>query len=172
MKAVSYYAIPVFVVVVLFVGFWKKMPVFHFFSEGAKDGLKSAVSILPTLIGLVTAVSMFKASGALDIISSALSGITELLHIPSQLFPLGMLRPISGSGAIAIVNDLFATYGPDSTIGKIASVMLGSSETTFYAAAIYFGAVHVKKTSYTIPVALLGDFLVVVVSAAIVYWLF
>lgn len=150
--------IPAFILITVIAGFIKRVPIFNCFTEGAKDGLKIMYTIAPTLIGLITAIGMLKASGALDLLTETLSPITELLGIPKEISPLFLLKPISGSGSLAMLNQIIADYGANSVIAKTAAVMTGSTETTFYCIAIYYGAVNIKKTGYTVPCALLGDF--------------
>ncbi len=151
------YAVPVTVCIIIIFGLIRKVPVFDSFVAGAKEGIASTVSILPSLIGLIMAVTMLKASGALDMFSSFIAPLAESIGLPPQTMPLALLRPISGSGSTAILTQIFADYGPDSFIGRVASVMMGSTETTFYAIAVYFGAVGIKKTRHAIPAALAAD---------------
>lgn len=156
---------PAVVLCIILFGFIRKVPVFDTFVSGAREGLRSTVSILPSLIGLIMAVSMLSASGALDLLSSFLAPAANLIGLPKQAMPLALIRPISGSGSTAVLARIFQDRGPDSFIGRVASVMSGSTETTFYAIAVYFGAVGIKKTRHTIPAALAADLTVCVVSA-------
>lgn len=126
---------------------------------GAADGLKLLISILPSLILLLTAVSMLRASGAIDILSQFLSPVFRFFGIPPETAMLVLVRPISGSAALAIGADLMKEYGVNSTVGRTVAVMLGSTETTFYTISVYFGAAGIQKTRYTIPAALLADFM-------------
>ena len=151
------YLIPILIALILLFGFLRKVPLFDTFLEGAKEGMKSTVSIAPALIGLITAVTMLKASGALDLFTAAIRPAAAFLGFPPEVMPLTLLRPVSGSGSIAILDQIFATCGPDSFAGRVASVMMGSTETTFYAIAVYFGAVGIKKTRQTIPAAITAD---------------
>jgi spore maturation protein B len=144
-------------VLIIGMGAIKKVGVFDCFIGGARDGLETAVRILPSLIALLTAITMFQASGALDFIVSALAPPLALIGFPKEAAPLALMRPVSGSGALAIVKDLLTRYGADSWIGRTASVMMGSTETTFYTLAVYFGCVHIKDTRYTVKAALLAD---------------
>ena len=141
------------------------MDVFGVFLQGAKEGFTTAIDILPALVALMTCVGMFKASGALDILTWLLSPVSELLRLPGEVVPLAILRPISGSGALVIYNDLLETFGPDSFIGRVASVMEGSSETTFYTIAVYFGAIRVTKIRHTLPASLTADLVGFLMSA-------
>ncbi|MEE3334224.1 MAG: nucleoside recognition domain-containing protein [Ruminococcus sp.] len=125
-------------------------------------------SIAPSLIGLITAIGMFKASGALDILTNFLSPVTELMGIPKEVSPLFFLKPISGSGSLAMLNRIVSDNGADSVVSKIAAVMTGSTETTFYCIAVYYGATNIKKTGYTVPCALLGDFASMLTACLIV----
>ena len=146
----------------------KKVDVYAALTRGAEDGLHVLVHILPSLIALLSAVSMFRASGAMEYLGALLAPVLETLGIPTEVAPLLFIRPISGSGALAVGSELMATYGPDSYIGRVAAVMLGSSETTFYTIAIYFGSVGIVKTRYTIPASLCADAVMVLASAAAV----
>lgn len=125
--------------------------------EGAGAGLETLVRIVPPLVGLMTAVYMLRASGALELTARALAPFMEGLGLPPELLPLMLVRPISGSAALGVGAELIATYGPDSTLGRTAAVMLGSTETTFYTIAVYFGAVGVSRTRYAVPAALCAD---------------
>lgn len=130
--------------IILF-AFIKKVPCFDTFLEGAKQGLISTYKIAPSLIGLIVAVNMLKASGALEMLIDFIRPAAEFLGFPAEVVPLALLRPVSGSGSTAILNSILQDYGPDSFIGRAASVMAGSTETTFYAIAVYYGAVGIKK---------------------------
>lgn len=165
MDKLGSYVLPGVVLFIVLFGFVRKVPVFDAFTAGAKEGLKSSVSILPTLIGLIMAVSMLSASGALDLLSAFLAPAAGLIGLPPQAMPLALIRPVSGSGATAVLTQIFRDYGPDSFTGRVASVMSGSTETTFYAIAVYFGAVGIKKTRHTIPAALAGDLTACIVAA-------
>jgi spore maturation protein B len=136
----------------------KKENAYNIMLQGAEDGLKLLVSILPALILLLTAVYMLRASGAVEIISSFLSPVFKLFGIPPETAMLVFIRPISGSAALAVGAELMAQYGVDSEIGRSVAVMLGSTETTFYTISVYFGAAGIQKTKYTIPAALFADF--------------
>lgn len=126
--------------------------------SGAAEGVKVLLSILPALVVLSTAVSMLRASGAVELISQVFAPCFRFFGIPPETALLVLIRPVSGSAALAVGMDLMATYGVDSAIGRTVAVMLGSTETTFYAVSVYFGAAGIKKTRYTIPAALLADF--------------
>ena len=166
------YAIPVVIAAIVLFGFLHRVPVFDTFVAGAKEGLHTTVSILPTLIGLIMAVSMLSASGALDLFSSLLAPAARFLGLPPQVMPLALIKPFSGSGSTAVLTQIYRACGPDSFAGRVASVMAGSTETTFYAVAVYFGAVGVKKTRHPIPAALLGDLTACIFSALTVHLFF
>lgn len=159
------FVIPLSVFLIVTFGLYRKVPVFDTFLSGAKEGISSTISILPSLIGLMMAVSMLNASGALDLLSSFLAPVAHFLGLPEQVMPLVLIKPISGSGATAILTQIFEKYGTESLIGRVASVLSGSTETTFYAIAVYYGAVSVKKTRHTIPAALTADFTACIISA-------
>ena len=159
------YAVPAVIAAIVLFGFLRKVPVFDTFVAGAKEGLRTSVSILPTLIGLIMAVSMLSASGALDLLSSLLAPASQFLGLPPQVMPLALIKPFSGSGSTAVLTQIYKDCGPDSLAGRVASVMAGSTETTFYAVAVYYGSVGIKKTRHTIPAALLGDVTACILSA-------
>lgn len=135
----------------------RRVDVYSALVKGAGTGLETLVRIAPALVGLLTAVYMLRASGALDLLAGALTPLLERLGLPAQLLPLMLVRPISGSAALGVGAELMETYGPDSTLGRTAAVMLGSTETTFYTIAVYFGAVGISKTRYAVPAALCAD---------------
>ena len=138
-------------------GMGRKVDVYGTLTHGAEEGLTVLLHIIPALVGLLTAVSMFRASGALDWFSNLFSPLLNLFGIPPETAPMMLIRPVSGSGALAVASDLILTYGPDSYDGRVASVMLGSTETTFYTIAVYFGSAGITRTRHTIPAALAAD---------------
>ena len=146
--------IPFVVSYIVGFGLISRRPVFDDFLAGAKDGMKTVAGILPTLIGLMTAVGVLRSSGFLDALSGWLTYPAQLLHLPAELVPLTLVRMISNSAATGLMLDLFSRYGPDSAFGMTASVLMSSTETVFYCISIYFGSVHITKTRYTIPGAL------------------
>lgn len=157
MNTISLLSVPVMIAGIIIFGLFKKVNVYDSFVEGAKDGALTMFQIIAPLVGLMVGISMLRASGAISLLGSLLKPITDALRIPSDVLPLMLLRPVSGSGSIAIVSDIFKNSGPDSISGKIASVMMGSTETTFYTIAVYFGAVGIKNLRYTLKSALLAD---------------
>lgn len=143
----------------------RRIDVYSALTKGAEEGLTVLLHILPSLIGLLTAVYMFRVSGAMEFLSAHLSPVLEMLGIPAETAPLLFIRPISGSGALAVGSDIMSEFGVDSYIGRVTAVMLGSSETTFYTIAIYYGSAGIVKTRYTIPAALCADLVMFWASA-------
>ena len=135
----------------------RRVNVYDVLTDGAREGLTVLLRILPPLVGLLTAVYMFRASGAMELLAGVLSPVLTRLGIPPETAALLLIRPVSGGGALAIGSDLMAQYGPDSYIGRCAAVMLGSTETTFYTIAVYFGSAGIRRTRHTIPAALIAD---------------
>ena len=140
--------------------------------QGGAEGLRLLVSIVPALVLLLTAVHMLKASGAMELFSRFLAPVFSLFGIPPETAMLVLIRPISGSAALAVGADLMAEFGPDSEIGRTVAVMLGSTETTFYTISVYFGAVGIKKTRYAVPAALFADFVGFFMASLTVRWFF
>lgn len=163
----SAFMIPFVISYIIAFGLLAHRPVFEDFLAGAKDGMKTVAGILPTLIGLMTAVGVLRASGFLDAAERVLGVFAAFVHFPKELIPLTLVRLISNSAATGLALDIFKQFGPDSPLGMAASMILGSTETVFYCISIYFGSVHVKKTRYTIP----GALLVTAVGIAASVWL-
>ncbi|MBE6964041.1 MAG: spore maturation protein [Ruminococcaceae bacterium] len=153
----SSFVIPVLLATVAVYGMGRRVNVYAALTHGAEDGLSVLLHIIPALVGLLTAVSMFRASGAMEWLSGLCAPLLERLGIPSELMPLMLIRPVSGSGALAVASDIITTQGADSYAGRVAAVMLGSTETTFYTIAVYFGSAGIIKTRHTIPSALIAD---------------
>ena len=151
------YIVIVFAAGIIIFGLIRKIDVFDAFSDGAREGLNTAVRIMPVLTALTLSVSMLRASGAVDAIAQTVAPLLQTVGIPSETLPLMLIRPISGSGAIAVLKNIFDACGPDSNAGLIASVMMGSTETTFYTITVYFGSIGLKKTGCTLPAALTAD---------------
>lgn len=164
--------LPLIIFSVIAYGLMQKINVFESFTVGAKDGIETTVRILPSLIGLITAISMLKASGALDALCNFLAPALDLVGYPKELVPLSIMRPISGSGALAIINDIIKTHGADSFIGRCASVMAGSTETTFYTLAVYLGSVGISNSRYTVKSSLCADLTAMIASVLLVKLLF
>ena len=150
--------IPLLLAAVAAWGVRRKVDVYTALTDGAAEGLRMVLRICPNLIALLSAVYMLRASGALDFFTSLLAPVLTAIGIPPETAPLLLIRPLSGSGALAAGSEPMAAYGVDSTVGRTAAVMLGCTETTFYTIAVYFGAAGVRKIRYTIPAALTADF--------------
>ncbi len=166
------WVIPVLLTGVMISGLLRRVDIYTTLTQGAEEGLSVLLRITPALVGLLTAISMFRASGALDWLSGLLAPLLERLGIPPETMPLLLIRPLSGSGALAVTSDLMAAYGPDSYIGRVAAVMMGSTETTFYTVAVFFGAAGITKTRHTIPAALTADIVGFLTAAFAVRLLF
>lgn len=162
------FLLPVIVTGTVIFGAVKGIKVFDVFIEGAKTGFKTALSITPPLIALIMAVSMLKNSGGLDVLCSILSPVSKLTGIPAEIMPLTILSPVSGSGAVSMFESILKDYGADSFIGRCASVMMGSTETTFYAITLYYGSAEIKKTRHTLPCAVCADWVSYLLSPIMV----
>lgn len=156
MNWLSDFAIPGLIAVILILGVLRRIPVFDAFIEGAKEGLTTTVKILPVIIGILLGINILKESGALDMIVLLLKPLADLFGIPKEIIPMAILRPVSGSASLGLLNQQLKEYGPDSYIGRTISVMMGSTETIFYTIAVYYGAVGVKNTKYTLRVSLIS----------------
>lgn len=170
MKFVSFFsnlAMPMIILLIVIYGLIERNKVFDTFLDGAKEGVSVVFSIFPTLIGLFLAIGALRSSGVLDFIIKILSPILEIFNFPTEIMPLALIRPISGSGSIAVATDIMKTYGVDSQIGLIASVIMGSTETTFYTIAVYSGAVGVKKTRFVLAASLIADVVGILSSVVI-----
>ena len=172
LDAISLWAMPVLLVAIPFVGLLRKVKVYDVFIEGAKEGFDVGVKIIPFLVGILVAIGMFRASGAMDLLMAGLRPIVTATKFPAELVPLAILRSLTGSGSLAFTTDLIKTYGPDSTIARMAATMYGSSETTFYVLAVYFGAVGVRRTRHAVPAALVGDLVAAIAAVAVCAWMF
>ncbi|MEI7473537.1 MAG: spore maturation protein [bacterium] len=153
----SAFIIPVIVVGICLYGLIKKVPVYETFIEGAKEGFQTGVSIIPYLVAIITAVSMFRASGAIDFIAHVFSPFLKVIGMPADILPLAIIRPLSGSGALGIMSEICHKYGGNAFISKLAGVMVGSTETTFYVLAVYFGSVGIKKFRHALIAGLIAD---------------
>ncbi|MDH3398716.1 MAG: spore maturation protein [Acidimicrobiia bacterium] len=153
-------------------GLYKRVPVYEEFVDGAKEGFKVAVTIIPYLVAILFAIGMFRASGALDWLIEGTRPILALIGVPPEVIPMWIVRPLTGSGSAAIVVDMIGRYGEDSLVVKMAATMFGSTETTFYVIAVYFGAVNVKKTRHAVPAGLIADIFAMVLAVYVVRLLF
>ena len=160
----SKYSLIFIIMSVLIYAIFKKVNIFDEFIKGAEEGLKSTVKIIPVLVGLLVGIAVFKSSGAMNFLTMLLSAPAKLLGIPSSVLPLALLRPVSGGGSLAVVSDIFKEHGPDSFSGRLASVMMGSTETTVYTVAVYFGVTHVEDIRYAFKAGILADAICVLAS--------
>ena len=172
LNQVSLWAIPVLLVGIPLIGLLRGVKVYDVFIDGAKEGFQVAVRIIPFLVGILVAIGMFRASGAMDLLTNGLRPAMAAIRFPPELFPLAILRTLSGSGSLALTTDMVKRYGADSLISRTAATMYGSSETTFYVLAVYFGAVGVKRTRHAVPAALIGDVVAAIAAVGICAWLF
>ncbi|MBQ2879597.1 MAG: spore maturation protein [Anaerotignum sp.] len=154
---VSDFIIPVTILFIVVFGCLQKVDIYEVFLEGAKDGLRTVVDILPTLIGLVMAVEVVRAGGLLDLMVEWFRPVAEKIGFPAELAPLSIIRLVSSSAATGLLTDIFQTYGPDSYIGRVASVMMSCTETVFYTMSLYFLSVGIRRTRWTLPCALLAN---------------
>lgn len=164
LTSASEWMLPMLVGVILVVGYLRKVSIYESFVEGAKGGFGTSIRLIPHLIAMVVAVSVFRASGAMDMLVKLLTPILRWLHIPAEVAPMGLLRPISGQGSLAFMIDIFQKHGPDSWLGMLASTMQASSDTTLYILTVYFGSIGITKFRYALKVGLLSDFVSVLAS--------
>ncbi len=175
MKVINYIstiAIPTVIIIIIIYGIIDKKRIYDIFVDGAKEGMEIVIKIFPTLLGLFLAIGVLRSSGILDIATKTISILTNKIGFPSEVIPLALLRPISGSASLAVATDIMTTYGVDSRIGLIASTIMGSTETTFYTIAVYTSSIGVKKTRFVLVAALIADFVGIVTSALIWNFLF
>lgn len=172
LDAISLWAIPVLLVAIPLVGLLRGVKVYDVFIEGAKEGFDVAVKIIPFLVGILVAIGMFRGSGAMDLLIAGIRPLVTATGFPAELVPLTILRSLTGSGSLAFTTDLIKTHGPDSVIGRMAATLYGSSETTFYVLAVYFGAVGVRRTRHAVPAALIGDIVAAIAAVVICAWMF
>jgi spore maturation protein B len=172
LNIISIMIIPLMITVILLHGVVKRIDLYGVFVEGAAEGFKTAIRIMPYLIAIFLAIGIFRGSGALEIFIKLLAPLTEPLGVPREVLPLAIMRPISGSGALGVVTDIINTHGPDSLVGRIASTMMGSAETIFYTMAVYFGAIAVKNTRHTLWAALISHMVAIFASVAICNYMF
>ena len=161
---ISNLAMPLIILIIVIYGLKEKKNVFDDFLDGAKEGLGIVINILPTLIGLFVAIGALRSSGILDLIINILNPLLSIVKFPTELMPLAMLRPISGSSSIAIATDIMRNYGTDTPFGMMASVIMGSTETTLYTIAVYTSCVKIKKTRYILLAALTADIVGIITS--------
>lgn len=154
---VSNWIIPVVVLLIISAGSFKKVKIYESFVEGAKEGFNVAIRIIPYLVAILTAIAAFRYSGALEVLTTLFSPLTNLIGMPAETVPLALIRPLSGSGALGVMSDLISNHGADSFIGRVASTMMGSTETTFYVLAVYFGSVGIRRARHAVAAGLIAD---------------
>jgi len=169
---ISVFVLPAMIVGFPLYGLLKKVPVYEEFVDGAKDGFKTAVMIIPYLVAILFAIAMFRASGAMEFMIDGLRPVLGWIGIPPEVLPMMIMRPLTGSGSAAIVLDLINQFGEDHIFVKMAATMFGSTETTFYVIAVYFGAVNVRKTRHAVPAGLIADITALILAVFVVRWLF
>jgi spore maturation protein B len=165
---VSVVAIPGLVLFVVVYGILKGVKIYEVFVEGAKEGFNIGVRIIPYLVAMLVAIGIFRAGGAMDMLSIIISPVTSLIGMPGEALPMALMRPLSGSGALGVMSEIINTHGADSLIGRMVSVMMGSGETTFYVLAVYFGAVAVSKTRHAVPAGIVADLVSILATVWIV----
>lgn len=165
---VSTWIIPCFILLVLIIATWRRVPTYELFVEGGKEGVTMAFSLLPFLVGMIVSISILRSSGALEAFIHLISPLLSFVGIPPEIIPLALVRPISGTAALGMTTELIDNHGPDSFIGRLASTMQGSTDTTLYILTIYFGAVRIKKMRYALKVGLLADLIGIIASIIIV----
>lgn len=168
----SLWALPFIILTVLTVGIFKKIPIYEVFTNGAKDGFKIAINIIPYLVAIIVAISMLRASGAIEMCANLFAPILTKCHIPADTLPLMIVRSLSGSAALGVFSDIANNLGPDSYATKLAAIMVGSSETTFYVLAVYFGAVGISKIRYALIVGILADLIGIIAAVSVTYLMF
>lgn len=172
MNFISLWALPALLIIILTLGLIKKVPLYEVFTEGAKDGFKVAVNIIPYLVAIIVGISMFRASGIIEMIGQVLAPVLSHFNVPTDVIPIMIVRSLSGSAALGIFSDVANTAGPDAYATKLAAIMVGSSETTFYVLAVYFGAVGISKVRYALFAGLLADFIGIAGAIAVCNWMF
>jgi spore maturation protein B len=171
-SVLSYFVLPSLLVGFPLYGLYKGVRVYEVFVEGAKEGFQVAVTIIPYLIAILFAIGMFRASGAMDFLVDVLDPVLALIGIPAEVVPMGIIRPLTGSGSAGLVADMIQQYGEDSLLVKMVATMFGSTETTFYVIAVYFGAVNIRETRHAVPAGLFADFIGFIASVYVVKLLF
>jgi spore maturation protein B len=172
LQQISIWAVPVLLVGITLAGMLRRVKVYDVFIEGAKEGFEVGVKIIPFLVGILVAIGMFRASGAMELLLGGLRPVATATGFPADLIPLAILRSLSGSGSLALTTDIIRTQGPDSLLARMAATMYGSTETTFYVLAVYFGAIGVRRTRHAVPAALIGDLVAAIATVGVCMWLF
>ncbi|WP_291650300.1 nucleoside recognition domain-containing protein [Clostridium sp.] len=160
--------IPIIVIIIITYGMFKGRKVYEWFIEGAKEGLQVCLNIFPYLLAMIIAVNIFREAKLLEILNNIIAPVGGLIGLPKEVIPLVLVKPLSGSGAVGILTDILKTYGPDTTIGLISSVIMGTTETIFYTITVYFGAVQIKKIRHTLWAAILADLTAIIAAVFLV----
>lgn len=168
----SLWALPAIILIILTVAIIRKIPIYEAFIEGAKDGVKVSFNIVPYLVAIIVAISMLRASGAIDSLSMLCAGFLEKIHLPADILPLAFVRSLSGSAAIGVFSDIIANNDINSYTSKLAAIMMGSSETTFYVLTVYFGAVGIKKYRYALLTGISADIIGIVMAIIVAKFFF
>ncbi len=172
MNTISKMIIPLFVLFVIFYGFRRKVTIYDTFLEGAKEGLITVFHIFPSILAMVFAINIFLNSHLLETIFSLASPILQKISLPLEILPMAFVRPISGTASLAIMNEIFTNFGPDSFVGRLASTIQGCTDTTIYVLALYFGSVKINKTRYALSTGLFADFVGIIASFILVRLIF
>jgi spore maturation protein B len=171
-EVLSLLAIPLLVLVIVIHGAVKKVRLYEAFVEGAREGFNVGVRIIPYLVAMLVAIGIFRTGGAMDLLTTLLSPFTRWIGMPAETLPMALMRPLSGSGALGVMAETIKTQGPDSLVGRMVSVMMGSGETTFYVLAVYFGSVGITRTRQAVPAGIVADVVGILMSVWIVRWVF
>ena len=171
-NAISVWILPLMLIIILTIAMFKKVPVYEAFTDGAKDGFRVAIDIIPYLVAIIVAVSMFRASGIIDYIGHLLNGVLSIFKVPVDVLPVMIVRSLSGSAALGIFSDIANHFGPDSYATKLSAIIVGSSETTFYVLAVYFGSVGISKVRYAMIVGIFADIIGIVAAVAVAHTFF
>ena len=171
-EKISISILPLMILFILAFGILKKVPVYEEFVEGAKDGFKVSISIIPYLVALIVGISMFRASGALDLITNSLSGLLDKIQVQSDIIPIMFTRSLSGSATLGLFSDIATKHGGDAYITKLAAIMVGSSETTFYVLSVYFGSIAIKRFRYAILAGIIADITGIVLAILVAHCFF
>lgn len=169
---ISLWALPAIIIIILTVAIIRKVPIYEAFIEGAKDGVKVTGNIIPYLVAIIVAISMLRASGAIDSLAHLCSGILNAIHMPAEILPLAFVRSLSGSAAIGVFSDIVSNNDINSYTSKLAAIMMGSSETTFYVLTVYFGAVGIKKYRYALLTGVCADLIGIIMAIVVARFFF
>jgi len=170
--AISTWMIPCFLLIVLLTATYKRLPTYELFVEGGKEGVQMAFSLLPFLVGMIVSITILRSSGAIDAFIGLIEPFLSFVGFPADILPLALIRPISGTASLGMTTEMIMTHGPDSFLGRLASTMQGSTDTTLYVLTIYFGSVRIKRVKYALKVGLITDFIGIITSIIVVTMIF